>query len=361
MNPTYTIHHGDALAVLRTMPDASVDLIATDPPYFRVKNLAWDRAWSDADAFIAWMCELCVEWRRVLRPNGSLYVFAGPRMAARVEVEIGRHFHVLNQIVWRKIYPWHRDGDPAKPARIGVNGLRSFFPVTERIVFAEQHGADGNHTTAEDRLRGSVFEPLRAYLNEERDRAGHTTATVDAEWQAMRGTKGCMAGHWFGQSQWELPTPKNYDWLRVVLNAAGGNHLARPYEDLRRECEDLRREFEALRREFEALRRPFAVTAEVPFTDVWTFPTVSARGKHLCEKPLAMMEHIVRTSSRPGAVVLDCFAGSGVTGEAALRLGRSFVGVELDPQWVARAQARLDRVTRPAQAGLFDGGEHVAA
>ncbi|MDQ1886727.1 site-specific DNA-methyltransferase, partial [Aeromonas salmonicida] len=49
-----------------------------------------------------------------------------------------------------------------------------------------------------------------------------------------------------------------------------------------------------------------------------------------CEKPAAMMEHIVRTSSRPDDVVGDFFMGSGATGKAAWRLGRRFIGVELE-------------------------------
>jgi site-specific DNA-methyltransferase (adenine-specific) len=53
------------------------------------------------------------------------------------------------------------------------------------------------------------------------------------------------------------------------------------------------------------------------------------------------MEHIVEASSRPGAVVLDCFMGSGVTGLAALRCRREFIGIERDPGWFAVASERL--------------------
>ena len=84
-----------------------------------------------------------------------------------------------------------------------------------------------------------------------------------------------------------------------------------------------------LRREYEDLRRPFNVSASVPYTDVWTYPTVQAySGKHPCEKPREMMRDIINASSRPGDVVLDCFLGSGVTGEQAVALGRRFIGIE---------------------------------
>lgn len=49
-------------------------------------------------------------------------------------------------------------------------------------------------------------------------------------------------------------------------------------------------------------------------------------------------------SSRPGAVVLDPFMGSGVTGEAALKHGRIFIGIEADPGYFASASRRIGAV-----------------
>ena len=146
-----------------------------------------------------------------------------------------------------------------------------------------------------------------------------------------------MSSHWFSPSQWALPTAENYQWLRETFSRL--NHGG---EYLRREYEELRREYEELRREYEELRRPFTVSAEVPYTDVWTFPTVQAyRGKHPTEKPVALMRHIISASSRPGAVVLDPFAGSGTTGVAARELGRSFVGIEKDAGYFEMADRRI--------------------
>jgi len=89
------------------------------------------------------------------------------------------------------------------------------------------------------------------------------------------------------------------------------------------------------------------VTADVPYTDVWVFPTVAHyKGKHPCEKPLAMMEHIVTASSREGATVLDPFAGLGTTGVACVRRGREFIGIELDPGYCERARARIEAEQR---------------
>jgi adenine-specific DNA-methyltransferase len=336
--------HGDCLERLQELPDCSVDAIVTDPPYFRVKGEDWDRQWDDAEQFIAWIGQLCEQWHRVLKPNGSLYVWASPKMAARVEVEISRRFNVLNRIRWVKAAGWHQKAEK--------EALRSYLSPWEECIFAEHYGADNiakgeaGYAAKCDQLRGFLFEPLRSYLANERDRAGWTTKMVDTEWQALRASKGCMAGHWFGTSQWQLPLPEQYEWLRSLFNNNGGQYLRREYEDLRREYEDLRREYEDL-------RRPFAVSAAVPYTDVWEFPTVKAYpGKHPCEKPVEMLRHIINASTRPDAVVLDCFMGSGSTGEACKLEGRRFIGIERDPTYFESARRRL-QMTAHYQEDLF--------
>jgi len=337
-----TIHTGDCLEVLPSLPDDSVDLIVTDPPYFRVKSLPWDRQWATPPAFLAWLDRVLEQFARVLRGNGSLYVFASPKMAARVEVLVGERFNLLNQVVWRK----HNGSGTGTAEGACKPVFRAYFPQTERVIFAEHHNAD-NRAKGEagygakcDELRGFVFEPLRAYLDGERRRAGLRKPQVDAAWCAFKAVaQTAQSQKWFSSSCWNLPTLEAYAWMRDLFNAScngdGPQYLRREYEDLRQEYEDLRQEYEAL-------RRPFAVTADVPYTDVWDFPTVQARpGKHPCEKPLAMMRHIVTASSRPGAVVLDAFCGSGVVGEACRELGRDFIGIEADPKWAKKACERV--------------------
>lgn len=329
----WTIHQGDCLDVLRQMDANSVDAIVTDPPYFKVKGEAWDRQWDKPTQFLAWLDHIAEQWQRILRPNGSLYCFASSKMAARVECLLSDRFQILSHIVWQK---GDQNGN-GMHTRQHKEGCRIWFPQTERIIFAEHFGADNiakgeaGYVAKCDELRGFVFEPLRAYLAGERDRAGLTTRAVAEEFQKKTGSRTVtgMAGHWFERVQWTLPTQENYEWLRNLFNARGNAQcLGREYEDLRREYEDL--------------RRPFSVTADVPYTDVWTFPTVQHyKGKHPCEKPLAMMEHIIRASTKPGAVVLDCFAGSGVTGHACRNLGRDFIGIEKDAEYAAMARLRI--------------------
>jgi DNA methylase len=147
--------------------------------------------------------------------------------------------------------------------------------------------------------------------------------------------------------RWEegacLPTPEQF----VALCRVCGDR--REYESLRREYESLRREYESLRREYESLRRPFSVEEKDEASDIWTFDAVmSFGGKHPCEKPLPLMAYILRTSTRPGDLVLDTFAGSGSTLEAARDSGRRAIGIELEERYCEIAAKRL------AQETLFE-------
>jgi site-specific DNA-methyltransferase (adenine-specific) len=81
-------------------------------------------------------------------------------------------------------------------------------------------------------------------------------------------------------------------------------------------------------------------------TDVWWHTIVSPTGKektgYPTQKPLGILERIVRVHSNPGDTVLDFFAGSGTTGEAAARNGRSFLLIDENPEAIALMHKRLD-------------------
>ena len=72
-------------------------------------------------------------------------------------------------------------------------------------------------------------------------------------------------------------------------------------------------------------------------------------GSHPNHKPFGVLEPLLRTWSRPGELVLDCFAGSGSIPAAALRLGREVACIELEPEWAQRVARRTqpDALPRP--------------
>jgi len=281
---------GDCLELMRALPDRSVDLIATDPPYYKVKGEAWDRQWDTPAAFLAWFDLIAEQWQRILRPNGSLYTFAWPGIAAEIEVLIKQRFNVLQRITWAKP-PFSTKAEMnAKEAQ------RSFFPVSEAIIFAEHNNPAGALIAAARKARGLSRAQVAAVVG--------VDSRLVQKWEESdpRGQRSMM-------------TPQQWATVADLLT---------------------------IRETYEDVHRPFNVTADVPYTDVWTYPTVGRRvGKHPCEKPETMMEHIIRASSRPGAVVFDPFMGSGATGLAALKLGRRFIGMEADPVYFKSASEKL--------------------
>ncbi len=80
---------------------------------------------------------------------------------------------------------------------------------------------------------------------------------------------------------------------------------------------------------------------------VWTIPGQPFPGAHFAVMPEALVTPCVLAGSKPGDVVLDPFAGAGTVGVVADRLGRSFVGVELNSGYAAMARKRIAGVSGP--------------
>lgn len=78
--------------------------------------------------------------------------------------------------------------------------------------------------------------------------------------------------------------------------------------------------------------------------DVWTIPTRPFKGAHFAVMPEALVEPCVLAGSQEGDLVLDPFAGSGTVGVVARKHGRSFIGIELNPEYAALAQDRIGGV-----------------
>lgn len=71
---------------------------------------------------------------------------------------------------------------------------------------------------------------------------------------------------------------------------------------------------------------------------------IKGNKKHPSEKPVELMEYLIRNSSNNEDIILDCFMGSGSTGVAALNLHRKFIGIELDEKYFNIAKERIEKV-----------------
>lgn len=297
------LYQGDALALLPELPAASVQLIIVDPPYFKKKlaylghKLAWDRQWKTRADYLAWLKCLALEWQRLLTPNGSLYCFADPGMAAHVEVMLEEVFTVLNRITWLKDDGWHQKACKEE--------LRAYLSPREEILFCEQQ--DSAHF-----LFGQCIE---------RARKAHNLSRQEVSQQVCGSASGAC---WNWEAGIRIPTEEHFKKLQALFPG----------------CFD--HSYNALIMDYEALRRPFAVTKDVPYTDCWDYATVPyENSKHPCEKPMALLQHMITVSSRPGDLILDPTAGSGSTLDAARALGRRAIGFELEASSCQVAYERL--------------------
>lgn len=79
-------------------------------------------------------------------------------------------------------------------------------------------------------------------------------------------------------------------------------------------------------------------------TDVLKYPSV--RGVHPTQKPVPLLEYLIRTYTNEGETVLDNCMGSGSTGVACVNTDRNFIGMELDPQYFEIAKKRIEEAER---------------
>lgn len=83
-------------------------------------------------------------------------------------------------------------------------------------------------------------------------------------------------------------------------------------------------------------------------TDVWRLPAIGkwekSCGKHPTQKPLGVLARLIQASTKPGAWILDPFSGSATTGIAANLLGRKYLGLELEDEFLAMSKARREEI-----------------
>lgn len=305
----HTLHNGDALEWMKSLPAASVDCVFVDLPYFGVVSDDWDNQWKDRNEYLDWVVSLAHEWKRITKSNSSIFVFCDEKMEAYIQVRLDKIFLLLNKIVWFK-----RNNLPQKNAHL----LRTFAPMTERALFyTTQYDSTGWESV---KLDMNNFMPLRQYFKEFQEALGLNIKQINS---ALGHRKAEHAFYW-NSTQWDLPTEETYQEL-VSLNL----HGFQP------------KEYEALRQEYEALRRPF--NADKKTWDVIEFPIIGGdeNTEHPTTKPLGLYRRILSVITNEGQTVLDCCMGSGTAGVAALELGRHFLGCELKADYFAIAEKRV--------------------
>lgn len=336
----------DAKVVRRALGTlGSAVLLHADPPYGMGKeaegvandNLRGERL----DSFqMRWLGA----WYEHFAACGSLYIWGNAPDLWRLW---WRHMDgndrlqlmVRNEVVWDKGSGF---------------GMRSeaghcFTPATERCLFMMRGQQFLGNQNLADYWEG--YEPLRAWLEAERQKAGWTNTDVNQ----ITGTQ--MAGHWFGKSQFMPISEEHYEKIRA---AAEGRAFAETYDGLfQRLFPDAKQGGNAHRRSLSAKvreTRTFFDNTHEAMTDVWSFPRVvgDERFGHATPKPVAMVERALKSSSDVGNVVAVPFAGTGPEYVAGERVGRRVVGVEINPAYcdvvVERWEAFTGKKARRARS-----------
>ena len=334
------IYNMDCLEGLKQLKDNSIDLIVTDPPYFNImlkdhkgESFEWDKFDSMKD-YINWIKEIALECRRVLKDNGSLYMFADDKVCAYIQVELDKYFNLENNITWVK---------PNNMTNKGWNEYRMYAPITERLLFYSQKWDIDSGKLISDKIMQEHIAPknnFAKYLKEEFQRAKSNGINVRKIVIDKLKMDSAMLNRWtegFGS----IIRKEHYLLLREYLN---NEYLKAEYEDLKAEYEYLKAEYEDLKAEYEDLRRPF--NPRKNYTDVWTYNIIGGKENvnHPTQKPVNIIKRVIDTSSKQNSIVLDLFMGSGTTAVACKELGRNFIGFEISGEYCKIAEERLKKV-----------------
>jgi site-specific DNA-methyltransferase (adenine-specific) len=311
------LKNGNCMELLKEIPDGSVDLIVTDPPYGlmdtdggrRMGINGWDQRVNSA--------EMLQAFERVLRPNGKAVVCSMGSYTVELLTSAPPALPFSYRAVWLK---------DQFANSLGVN--KAMVSVYEDVCIfskiAPKHDFDG-------------CNPLREYFLQVLEYIGPDPAKAR---KTVINTIGGRADHTtrVNSTQFTLCTERVYQEIteRFALDKMQG---FRQYADLRA-TEDAYRAALIERMNTEAPSVFNLWEGGKYKSNVLKYPK-DRDGFHPTQKPLALMEDLIKTFSNPGHTVLDPFMGSGSTGVACVNTGRKFIGMELDQQYFEIAQRRI--------------------
>ena len=387
---TSTLHLGDCLEVMRTMADASVDAVVTDPPYgLSFMGKRWDY---DVPSVEIW-----AECLRVLKPGGHLLAFAGTRTQHRMAVRIeDSGFEIRDMIAWcygsgfpksldvskaiDKAAGLERDRIPGGQG--GANSILGARKCGEAISGeaisgeAQQWAGWGTAlkpalepiTMARKPLEGTVAANVLAHgtggINVDGCRVGaldgyvenavtqgiNTAQTSYAPAMVRRTFEPSQSGRWpanlihDGSDEVVGLFPQTTPSLTGPVKQ-GGNSGYKPGD-----------EHGAPRDGFGVGYGDTGSAARFFYTAKASRDDRSDGNTHPTVKPTDLMRYLCRLVTPPGGIVLDPFMGSGSTGKAAMLEGFGFIGIEREPAYHAIASRRIRQAQAAGhQPDLFAG------
>lgn len=302
---------GDCRETMRRMPDKSVHLIVTSPPYFGLRD--YDNPdqiglETTPEEFVAAMVEVFREARRVLRDDGNLYLNLGDSYSVKSTYNAAQSLHTENN--------WKQAGESRNTAcyerTCGVPA-KNLLGIPWRVAFALQ--ADG-WILREDivwRKPNAMPESAKDRCTRQHEFLFHFTKSPRYFYDHEAIKEDAVTKH---RSKW----------------TDGGSEKQRGHS--RRHAGFNGRYAERIAKEGAPTKRNKR--------SVWDIATKPFKEAHFATYPPELIEPCILAGSPRGGVVLDPFFGAGTTGLVAKRHGRSYIGCELNPDYVAIARRRIN-------------------
>jgi len=310
---TRVIYCGDNLEQLRNLPDACVDLIYIDPPFNSNRNyeVFWGetkekRAFEDrhasTQAYIEFMRPRCVELNRVLKKTGTFYYHCDWHASHYVKIMLDQIFgenQFQNEIVWK------RSSAHSDSKRYGANHDTVFFYTSGKLWTWNKMFMPYSEDYLEQNYRYKDADGRRFRVSDMT--ANKPGGDVSYEWKTPDGrTVKPYKGRYWAYSKGNM---KQMHDAGLIYYRTTGMPMLKHYLD------------------------------EMPGVPLQTFwddirPVISGSEERLgfpTQKPLALLERIVKASSDENDIVLDAFCGCGTALVAAQKLRRQWIGIDVSP------------------------------
>lgn len=268
---------------------------------------------SDLMAYLVMMMARLIELRRVLKPSGSLYLHCDASASHYLKIIMDEVFSgsFRNEIVWRR--------------STGKSLMTRRLPTNHDVLLF--YSGEGNTWNEED-----AFLPYDPTNLPEKTAVKYSHQDED--------------GRVYRLDNLINPNP---DRPNLTYEFLGVNRVWRWTKDRMQEAYKNGLVVQSAPGRVPQLKRYLDEQRGIPLDDVWTdIPPLNSQAQerlgYQTQKPLALLERIIKLSSKPGDLILDPFAGCGTAIEAAQSLGRKWIGIDITVLAIDVVERRLNRM-----------------
>lgn len=369
VKPTWKIFQGDALTVLRTLPDESVQTCVTSPPYWGLRDYGtatWDDGDSQCDHKIP-VYEIDPKYpQRTSHDIRFNQTHCHKCNARRVDCQLGLEktpeayvvalvavFREVKRVLRKDGTLWCNLGD----SHFGANWRGSEAIGSKQ---ATNRGANGSqHSMLASDWRGMKHEGLKPkdlvgipWMVAFALRADGWWLRSDIIWSKVNPMPESVTDRPTKAHEYIFLLSKNaryyYDADAIKEPATHAGKIVSLGEKSMSKGQATGMGIEP---SGNGLADAYTVVDSRNIRSVWTVPTAPFPEAHFATFPPKLIEPCILAGAPDGGMVLDPFCGSGTTGIVATRAGRNFIGIELNPEYITMAERRLEAENQ--QHGVF--------